>query len=125
MGLSVPGFDDLAVFSLLYDDKVVFGEVNMDKYPTLKQIYETVEVVPRIAEWIKSMNPQLVAESSTEAVAEETKTEAVPEAKTETTPEAKTETEPEAKTETAPEAAKESAPEEKTEPAPAEAKTSE
>lgn len=52
MGMEKPGYDDICLFTMIYDDWQMCGEMNLDAYPTLKALYEKVKEVPRIADWI-------------------------------------------------------------------------
>ena len=54
MGMEKPGYDDLCVYSVIYDDLTQFGELDMEAMPTLKALYEKIKAIPRIEEWIKA-----------------------------------------------------------------------
>ena len=55
MGFEKPGFDDVAVYSMMYDDQIMHGKLDMAAYPTLEELMKKVGEIPRIAEWAKEV----------------------------------------------------------------------
>ena len=55
MGFAKPGFDDVAIHSMMYDDQTIYGKLDMADYPTLEKLLKKVSEVPRVAEWMKEV----------------------------------------------------------------------
>ena len=55
MGFEKPGFDDIALYSMMYDDQIVHGKLDMTAYPTLEELLKKVGEIPRIAEWTQEV----------------------------------------------------------------------
>ena len=55
MGLETPGVDDVAIYTLLYDDQTIYGKLDMTSYPTLEELLKKVGEIPRIAEWTQEV----------------------------------------------------------------------
>ena len=53
MGFEKPGFDDIALYTMMHDDQMMHGTLDMAAYPTLEELMKKVGEIPRIAEWIE------------------------------------------------------------------------